>query len=91
MCQKYRSASQITMKVIGFANAPSFFSTLCRRRVAGRMITRESDSSRSSGAMSPSRMCWVMCIENRYCSPSASMGETSAISSTIRKAANAPA
>ena len=45
--------------------ATSARSTATSRRVAGRMITRDSASSRKTGAMSPSRMCWSMCIENR--------------------------
>ena len=65
MCHMYMRPSQSTMKVAGLARGPSARSTRWRRRVAGRMITRESESSSSSGAMSPSRTCWTMWAEKR--------------------------
>ena len=65
MCQTYISTSHATMQAAGLANGPSRRSIVDSRRVAGRMITRDSPSRISSGAMSPSRTCWTMCAENR--------------------------
>ena len=65
MCQRYMRPSQSTSPIQGLANGPSARSTAASRRVAGRMITRESESSRSSGAMSPSSTCWTMWAEKR--------------------------
>ncbi len=65
MCHRYMKLSQSTMPVAGLAKGPSARSTPCRRRVTGRMITRESESSNRSGAMSPSSTCWTMWAEKR--------------------------
>ena len=65
MCQRYITPSQITIAVHGLASGPRARSTRMSRRVTGRMITRDSDRSRSSGAMSPSSTCWTMCAEKR--------------------------
>ena len=65
MCQRYMTPSQIAIAVQGLASGPSARSTRMSRRVAGRMITRESARSSSSGAMSPSSTCWTMCAEKR--------------------------
>ena len=61
--------SQMAMPVHGEASGPSARSTPISRLVAGRRITRESESSSSAGAMSPSSTCWTMWAENRYSSP----------------------
>jgi hypothetical protein len=65
MCQRYIVPSQRKMAVTGLANGPSARSTPIRRRVTGLRITRESDSSSRSGAMSPRSTCWNMCAEKR--------------------------
>ena len=91
MCQAYMITSQMAMPVQGDANGPSARSTHISRRVAGRRITRESESSSRAGAMSPSSTCWTMWAENRYSSPSASTGEASAATSASIPAAKASA
>ena len=66
MCQRYIVPSQIAIAVNGLASGSSARSTRTSiRRVTGLRITRESDSSRSSGAMPPSSTCWTMCAEKR--------------------------
>ena len=56
------------------------------RRTAGRRNARLSPSSSRIGARSASSRCWTMCIVNRRSSPSRSIGETSAISTTAQAA-----
>ena len=61
----YISPSHSVIPVHGEASGPSARSSFIRRLVAGRMITRESESSSRTGATSPSITCWTMWAENR--------------------------
>ena len=67
----------------GRGSRPGARSIVQTRRVTGRSRTLVSPRMSRIGAMSSSRMCWSMCI-TISCSPSPSIGETSAARIAIR-------